>query len=64
MSEFLVWNNEDDCTDSLFSLDSEYGCPYKLDYGYNMDTWSKPTKADTRNQWGFQIGQPACSHCK
>ena len=54
MSEFLFWNNEDDCNDSLFAIDAEYGCPYVLDNGYRMDTWAKPTKADTRNQWGFQ----------
>jgi len=50
---FLFWNNQKDANDSLFDINSEYGCPYLEENGYKMDEWDIVTKSNAINQWGF-----------
>jgi len=50
---FLVWNNKKKGDDSLAAINDMYGCPYRAENGYRMDTWDIVIKSNTGNDHGF-----------
>jgi len=50
---FLVWKKQEDAEESLASINDVYGCPYRAENGYRMDTWDFVVESNKNNDCGF-----------
>jgi len=54
-ASYWVFDNQNDGQFALDTINSNYGCPIKLENGYMMDTWTNLQVSKDNTHWYFEM---------